>query len=175
MFFEEKGKLVRRYDEETVWIVPWGENSLRILSSPEGEYPDEEGALTEDIKDLSSFVVINIREDGAEIKNGNISAYVNNRNKIIFKNQEGKILLEEYIRQRAVKHDTGSEDANFEVMKAFNSTLKLKSREFVSQIGGDYSLTTRFVSNPNEKIFGMGQYQHDFLNLKNTEIGRAHV
>ncbi|MCZ2491333.1 glycoside hydrolase family 31 protein [Dellaglioa carnosa] len=174
MFFEEKGKLVRRYDEETVWIAPWGENSLRILSSPEGEYPDEEGALTEDIKDLSSSVVINIREDEAEIKNGNISAYVDNRNKIIFKNQEGKILLEEYIRQRAVKHDTGSEDANFEIMKAFNSTLKLKSREFVSQIGGDYSLTTRFVSDPNEKIFGMGQYQHDFLNLKNTVLELAH-
>lgn len=175
MFFKEYGKLVRRFDAETVWIMPWGKNSLRVQSSPEGKYPSHTGALTETVEDLSTNISINIYDnDEAEIINGNISAYFTNRNKIVFKNQDGKVLLEEYIRQRAVKHDMGNEDADVEVIKAFNSTLKLTSREFKPQVGGDYSLTAKFTSDPNEKIFGMGQYQHEFLNLKNTVLELAH-
>ena len=32
----------------------------------------------------------------------------------------------------------------------------------------------RFESNPEEKIFGMGQYQQPFLNLKGCELELAH-
>ena len=32
----------------------------------------------------------------------------------------------------------------------------------------------RFVSNPKEKLYGMGQYQQDFLNIKGAELELAH-
>ena len=41
---------------------------------------------------------------------------------------KNEVLLKEFIRLRAVKHDDGSEDAGtIEITKDFNSTLKLKS------------------------------------------------
>ena len=55
----------------------------------------------------------------------------------------------------------------------FNSALTIYPREFKPIIGGDYSLTARFESRPEEKIFGMGQYQHGFLNQKNCVLELA--
>ena len=51
------------------------------------------------------------------------------------------MLLKEFIRLRAVKHDDGSEDAGtIEITKDFNSTLKLKSREYHSNLQGGFRL-----------------------------------
>ncbi len=53
--------------------------------------------------------------------------------------------------------------------------LKLRRGSFVQFPGGDYHLTARFESlDPNEKIFGMGQYQQPHLNLKGTDLELAH-
>ncbi|KAJ5278624.1 hypothetical protein N7478_003996 [Penicillium angulare] len=42
-------------------------------------------------------------------------------------------------------------------------------------LGGDFHLTTRFESlDPKEKIFGMGQYQQPYLNLKGSDLELAH-
>ena len=46
-------------------------------------------------------------------------------------------------------------------------------REFKPILGGDYALTVRFESRPEEKLFGMGQYQHGFLNHKNCVLELA--
>ena len=53
--------------------------------------------------------------------------------------------------------------------KSFASALNIKAREFKPILGGDYSLTVRFESVPNEKIYRMGQYQQPYLNLKACE------
>ena len=54
----------------------------------------------------------------------------------------------------------------------FNSALSLYPREFKPILGADdYALTVRFESRPEEKLFGMGQYQHGFLNQKNCRAG----
>ena len=54
------------------------------------------------------------------------------------------------------------------------SSLEVEAREFKPIIGGDYELTMRFESNPNEKIYGMGQYQQKFLDVKGAELELAH-
>ncbi|HHU70556.1 MAG TPA: glycoside hydrolase family 31 protein, partial [Clostridiales bacterium] len=38
--------------------------------------------------------------------------------------------------------------------------------EWRPYLGGDYQLTVRFESDPDEKLYGMGQYQHGYLNQK---------
>lgn len=51
----------------------------------------------------------------------------------------------------------------------------MEAREFKPNIGGLYHLTCRFESlDPDEKIYGMGQYQQPYLNLKGTDLELAH-
>ena len=49
------------------------------------------------------------------------------------------------------------------------------AREFKPILGGDYRLTVRFeAGDKNEKIYGMGQYQQELLNLKGADLELAH-
>lgn len=173
MFLKERDRLIRKFDNETVWIEPWGDNSLRVRATLLPEMPDNKWALLDRQEKENDNLKIEIKNNEASIKNGNISATFTSRGTIIFRNQKDEVILEEYIRQRAVFNDTGNEDVNVKTIKAFSSTLKLNPREFKPILGGDYNLTVRFESDPEEKIFGMGQYQQTFLNLKNCSIELA--
>ena len=52
-----------------------------------------------------------------------------------------------------------------------DSSLEVEAREFKPITGGDYRLTMRFVSTPEEKIYGMGQYQQPYLDVKGADLG----
>ena len=96
------------------------------------------------------------------IWNGKICAKINLIGKITFCNSKGDVLLEEYVRNRKDMYgDTCS-------------SLELEAREFKPILGGDYRLTMRFISAPKEKIYGMGQYQQPFLDLKGADLELAH-
>ena len=103
---------------------------------------------------------LEIKEDRASITNGKIRAIITAAGKITFYNQNGDILLEEYVRNR-------------KNVKEFCSALKVDAREFKANLGGDYQLTQHFESNPEEKLYGMGQYQQPYLNLKNCTLELA--
>ena len=121
----------KRFDNELLRIEAWGKNSLRIRSFVDQNFVDENYALNEKPKLNKDDITINKNEDGsAIIKNGKIKAVLDHRDRITFYNDKNEILLKEYIRLRAVKHDDGGEDVGtIEITKDFNSTLKLKSRE----------------------------------------------
>lgn len=174
MFYTEGNKLIRKFDNEIISIEPWGKNSFRVKSSPHGSLPEYKNALTEEVKESNAKINIYSDINEAEIINGNIKAYITNRNRIVFKNSKDEVLLEEYLRERAVVNDLGNEDVSVSTISGFSCTLKLKAREFYPLAGGDYKLTQRFESDPKEKIFGMGQYQQSFLDLKNCKLELAH-
>lgn len=160
-YFERKGDaLCYRYDGERLILEPWGCNSLRVRSSKLAVMPEEDWALLPAPK--SESVEITISDMSAEITNGKIRAVINNIGKLFFYNQKGELLLEEYLRN---KNDMYDETC---------SSLHVEAREFKPIIGGDYKLSMRFVSNQNEKIFGMGQYQQAFLNMKGADLELAH-
>lgn len=160
-FFKEKdGALHYRYDAERVIVEPWGANSLRVRASKMPQMPEELWALDE--KPEGDHAQITIHEYSAEIVNGKIKAVINNIGKLTFYNQKGEVLLEEYVRNR--------EDMFADTC----SSLEVEAREFKPIIGGDYALTMRFESNPDEKLYGMGQYQQKFLNVKGAELELAH-
>lgn len=171
MFYKEQNRLIHTYDNERLWIEPWGRNSLRIRSTCYPDMSRNNGALLD--KKSEEDATIKINETEASIQNGNIKAVITQRKTIQFYNQYDELVLEEYIRQRAVENDTGNEDVNVKAIKAFSCTLKLKPREFHPHLGGDYRLIVRFESDPKEKIFGMGQYQEPYLDLKNCTIELA--
>ncbi|MFT8350647.1 TIM-barrel domain-containing protein [Clostridium saccharoperbutylacetonicum] len=158
-FFKVEGnKLIRQYDSEKLYIEPWGENSFRIRSTKQAEFIDNDWALLPQ----KSSNNVNIKVDGNEacIQNGKIRAEIDAGGKLTFYNQKGDILLEEYVRNR-------------NNIKTFCSALDINAREFKPILGGDYTLTMRFESNPNEKLFGMGQYQQSNLDLKNCILELA--
>ena len=172
MFKIKNNILIREYNGETLYIEPWGKNSLRTRAFPDGTMVEGPNALTKTI-DKNDEIKINVKSNTAEIQNGRIRAIINHRDKITYYDGD-KVILEEYIRLRAVKHDDGSEDAStIEITKDFNSTLKLKARSYKSDFSGKYEIITRFEPNVKEKIFGMGQYQHPYLDLKNTKLELA--
>ncbi|OCA98708.1 TIM-barrel domain-containing protein [Clostridium beijerinckii] len=159
-YFEEKdGALCYRYDAERLIIIPWGPNGLRIKATKEPDMPMEDWAL---IEPKPSNAKISIEEYSAKIVNGKITAVINQIGKLEFYNQKGELLLEEYVRNRK------------DMYSSTCSSLEVEGREFKPIIGGDYHLSMRFVSNPDEKIYGMGQYQQPFLDVKGADLELAH-
>ena len=160
-YFEQKGDaLCYRYQAERLFIEPWGENSLRVRSMKSAEMDKEDWALLPPAKACQPKIVV--REDGGEITNGKIKAEINLIGKLSFYNQKGELLLEEYVRNRK------------DMFGDTCSSLEVEAREFKPIIGGDYRLTVRFVSGQKEKIYGMGQYQQPYLDLKGADLELAH-
>lgn len=150
MFREENGRLIREYDHERVWIEPWGEHSLRVRASY-AEITDEQWALLPAVQTLSH---ISITPERATIVNGNIRAEMTDKGQIFFYNQHGKLLLNE------------TEDTY---------QLKYGGRELSAIPGSsDFSVKLRLEADPLEKLYGMGQYQHSFLNLKGCSLELTH-
>lgn len=153
MFQMDGHRLVWRYDNEILWIEPWGENSLRVRATAEMTMPDENWALLP-----AENVDVQLECDGnsAVIINGKIKATVSKSGKIRFFNQKDELLLEEFVR------DMSQPD--------FSSHMRIPARELKGHIGGAYQATLRFESDPEEKLFGMGQYQQGIFNLKGATL-----
>ena len=164
MLFADSNKLVFRYDDHTLWVQPWGENALRIQATKVASIPTEDWALSEKPADTSGNVSIQMPLGGAaSITNGKISAGISRRGKLIIHDSSGRKLLEEYARHRLDVEDPKC------------SSLNIEARELRGIPGGDFHATLRLESvDSGERIYGMGQYQQPYLNLKGTDIEMAH-
>lgn len=161
MLYAEEDKLVFRFDDHILWIQPWGENAFRIRATKQASMPTEDWALS--TKPSTQNPTIKTSDQEASITNGKIRATISRRGKIIIYDSKGKKLLEEYARHRQDPMDPKC------------SALTIEARELRPILGGDYHLTMRFESlDPKEKIFGMGQYQQPYLNLKGSDLELAH-
>jgi alpha-D-xyloside xylohydrolase len=161
MLYAKDNRLVFQYDAEQLWIEPWGVNALRVRATKRSSMPAENWALQEPSTDEKPS--ISVTEKGASITNGKIKAVISHLGKITVFNDKGQTLLEEYVRDRRDLHDPKC------------SAIQVEAREFKPILGGNYHLTMRFESvNKNEKIYGMGQYQQPYLDLKGLDLELAH-
>lgn len=157
LFRTEGNRLICEYDSEKLWIEPWGENSLRVRATYLAEMPGEDWAL---LPPVESRVELRMDQRGAALVNGKIRAEITAGGKLTFFNRKGQILLREYVRNR-------------KDIREFCSALDIEAREFKGIPGGNYQLALRFESDPAEQIFGMGQYQQPYLDLKNCSLELA--
>jgi hypothetical protein len=99
MFFvDDQGRLIRRFAGETLCIEAWGESSLRVRAVQYGcELDGHDGALMDKPEGKAQ---ITIQDDTATIVNGRIRAEITKGGKLVFYNQKGEKLLEEFARQR---------------------------------------------------------------------------
>ena len=171
-FCGENGILTARLGGETLRIEPWGKDSLRVRATRFSKFTDQDWALTETPEKCQAVVEIGEEDhwvgDGtidkkeiASITNGRIKAVVNFRG-IITYYRDGEQFLREYFR---FYDGTLCKESR---------CLKVVNREWKGVIGGsEYQLNVKFESNDGEKIFGMGQYQQPYMDLKGCVLELA--
>lgn len=155
IFIKEANKLFWNFNGEKLVIEPWNKNSFRVRSVMMGEILDTDYALLPAEKCDAD---IEIRENTASITNGKIKAVLEKIEwtqncRISYYNSDGRLLLRELSNHGA---------------------LNLSARNFKPIIGGDFRLTASFESDENEKLYGMGQYQQEILDIKNCTFELAH-
>lgn len=144
----ENNVILFENDGEVLRIEPWGKDSLRVRAAMMREIQDTDYAL---LPAEETEAVIQIK-DGftGSITNGRITACLEvcqwkKRCQISFYNQKGELLLKE---------------------AGHGGALNNHSRHFRPRLGGDYELTVTFQAREEEKLFGMGQYQQELLDIK---------
>ncbi len=171
-FLDRDGALVMRKNGETLRIEPWGPDSLRVRATMLPDIQDVDWALTQ--KPGAGAGKVEIGEEkrrtwdgrvdakpSASITNGRIKAVINFAGIISFY-RDDQLILREYYRSYDGTISRGSR-----CLKVINRTWKGITG------GSEYSLTVRFDSNDGEKIFGMGQYQQPYLDLKGCTLELA--
>lgn len=158
-YFEDaEGKLVFRENGEVVQVEAWGEDSVRVRSRFLGDILEETcGALTEEPVVKQGTVEI-LDEWNASFTNGRMKVhmYVNgwgNALQMTFFNEKGEVLLREI---------------------SNGGALCRKARYYRTLPGGSFLAKVTFEANPEEKIYGMGQYQQERMNLKGCNLELAH-
>ena len=172
LFQKDSGALTAKRGGETLRIEGWGKDAFRVTAYMDDKRGGCDWALTEIPQPAECEITIGEEDfwvgDGtiskvpcAEIRNGRIRATVNFAGVISFYRDE-KLILREYFRSYGG------------TIVRTSRCLKVVNREWKGNIGGsEYMLTVRFDANRDEKIFGMGQYQQEDLNLKGTMLELA--
>ncbi|MDR0405567.1 MAG: glycoside hydrolase family 31 protein, partial [Clostridiales bacterium] len=155
-FEKTENGFIRRWGGETLRVEAYGANAFRVRGVMTHDLADTDYALLPPGKSDSQ---IKIYENRAEITNGKITVVAEESQwwgdslcKLRFYNQHGVLLLEEL--------NAGG-------------ALTLKSRRYKSILGGDFSITASFEAKPNEKFYGMGQYQNGMFDLKGCALELA--
>jgi alpha-D-xyloside xylohydrolase len=164
MLYQQENKLIYKFDDESLWIEPWGLNALRIRSTRAQQMPERDCALLAPAPATPPAVTEIDASGSGSLQNGNVRATISRTGKIQVHNSKGELLLEEYTRNRKDLFDPKC------------SAIKVQAREFTAIPNSEsYHLTARFESvSPDEMLFGMGQYQQPFLDLKGHDLELAH-
>ena len=156
-FFEQQGNsVIFRNNGETVVVCPWGPDSVRVRAVLMGDVRDDRFALLDPTP--TDDVEIMIDKEHASVRVGKLTVKLDvcgwkGRAKLTFLNQKGEVLLRE------------TDGAN---------ALVLQARKFEPIIGGDHALTATFDGFDDEHIYGMGQYQEEYLDWKGCTLELAH-
>ncbi|KAF3766202.1 family 31 glycoside hydrolase [Cryphonectria parasitica EP155] len=164
MFTQTPTELIYTYDHETLLICPWGPNALRVRATKCATMPTEDWALDEPAPPTPQpQITIDPANSQATITNGTARATISRGGKLTVHNAAtGALLLEEYHRTRTDVRDPKA------------SALEVEARELRPIAGGDYALTMRLESvSRSERLYGMGQYQQPYLDLKGCDLELA--
>ncbi|BCJ93180.1 glycosyl hydrolase [Anaerocolumna cellulosilytica] len=154
IFLNVNKTLIIRHQTEQLCIEAWGQDSLRVRATHYRNFTGRNWALSEEVPEEQKSAEITIDDcQSALIRNGRLSAKVNAAGVLSFF-KDDTLFLREYYRNYF-----GTESGE-------SCCLKIIGRDYKPIIGGDYALTVRFESNDGERLFGMGQYQQSYLDLK---------
>jgi alpha-D-xyloside xylohydrolase len=146
IFAIEEKRLVWRSGYETLWLEPWGKNSLRVRSSLNRINPTSLSALLEPQSNECS-IAIGLKE--AIIQNGLITAKLSVEGRISFYHSVSEV----------------------ELLSELSGTLNtLPGRSYKDLHEDNFQIEARFKAYEGEHIFGLGQHQHGLLDQKGCVI-----
>lgn len=159
-----KNKIIYKKDKEFLLLEAWGKNGIRVRATQNDTFDEKipSGFLD---KDLSADEGIS-GKDGKNVwlQNGQLKCVLTETGKLKFLNQKQEVILEEYERNRFRELLDGD----------FYSALEIEPRTYQPiQSTQNYRISLKFESYDNEKLFGMGQYQQPYLNLKGCRLELA--
>ncbi|WP_159807163.1 glycoside hydrolase family 31 protein [Cellulomonas citrea] len=163
--FETDGdRLIWRGEGETLVVEPWGRDSLRVRSALKRDVEDADWALLP--QTATGQARLEIDGDTARLQHGAITAVLEQESwlhdpvgrtrftcRVTFLDADGRVLLRE----------TGR-----------GGSLDLTARRLRPQPGADVALVATFDPVPGEKLYGMGLYQQQVLDLKGCTFELAH-
>ena len=167
-FTIERDALVWTGDGETLRIEAWGANSVRVRATRNRAFQPVDWALLPCGAPADGEVSVTVSEDGrtATLANGEIvvkaesthspllsAGYETFRCDLSFWNAKGELLFRE--------HSQGG-------------SLLLKARDYAPVSGESFAVTASFSADPKERLYGMGEYQQDVLDLKGCTFELAH-
>ena len=177
MIFSKEDRLYYRFDNETVCIEPWGADAVRVRATKNASFSGRDWALDRSLLQAERPAArITATEDSGAggkvyanmytgknlsegtLQNGRLTVKVNADGVVSFYHQDGRLLLKENWRRL---RDTPS------------MALDIAGREYKTAAGESFSLTARFLPQDGEKIFGMGQYQQKYFDLKGCMLELA--
>lgn len=150
--------------KERVWLLPCGRNGIRVRATENAEFDPEDWAILPEKQADGQLIC---REDHAVVTNGGISARIDTFGKISFYNASGALLLKEYYRaaDRMAAEDVTREEDRYVFRRVYGRQYRASGR--------GYHLSVQFEANEAERLYGMGQYQQPYLNLKGCELELA--
>ena len=178
--YQENNRIIIGDGKSSVWVEPWGKNSIRVRMTAVPQMDDNDWALTEPVEEVTPQITFETKDvtdpwyQGEEwakyhrtgtfvtLVNGKITVKISDEGWLSFYNQKGELLTEEYWRNR-------------NRINRYCVPLRVDARELKPVPGGtDFELTARFEAFDDEMIFGMGQYQEKHMNKKGATLELAH-
>ena len=178
--YQEGSRIIIAEGKSSVWVEPWGRNSVRVRMTAQPVMDGNDWALTEPVEEVTpeiTFETIDVTDPWyrgeewakyhqtgtqAKLVNGKLTVKISHEGWLSFYNQRGELLTEEYWRNR-------------NRINRYCVPLRVDGRELKPRQGGtDYELTARFEAFDDEMIFGMGQYQEKHMNKKGATLELAH-
>lgn len=145
-FERNGGTIVYREGNETMWVEPWGADSVRVRATPNRQLRDTPGSLLDAGRREAK---VRIGDDGAELINGKLRVEVDATGRLRFlRSEDGRPLLEEV--PTRILHSRG--------------------RTYLPAAGELHQAESRFLADDDERIYGLGQHRHGKLDQKGCTL-----
>lgn len=150
LFALSGSRLLWKHNRQTLWLEPWGVDSLRVRATQLPTMPEPEGCLLPAVPVPST---IRIDGDSASLTNGSLAATVDAKGRVRF-------------------FRTGSKEPLVEEINA--RTNYPPSRSFRSKGGDLFHAEACFTAFDDERIYGLGQRRHGLLDQKGCVLELTH-
>ncbi len=149
---DQNSTVLWRRASEQVWIAPWGKNGVRVRVTKEATFRDLPQGLLPN-PPASSNAKISIEGESATVVNGKITVNIAQRlGQLTFtRTDNGVVILKEQKK----------------------TTAEHYARTFTPQ-GSTWHIAQRFFADDTEKLYGLGQRQHGFLDQKGCVLDLMH-
>lgn len=137
---------------ERIWVVPWGLNGVRVRVTKESEFRRLPNGLLDE-PPASEGAKVEVSDNAVTLVNGEVTVTLTGRlGQLTFlRTSDARELLKE-------RHKT---------------TAEYLGRTFIPN-GGTWKIEQRFFADDTEKLYGLGQRQHGYLDQKGCVLDLMH-